>query len=48
FTTSIRSTGPPNLIRESVLTSSGFSPLPVAVAEVLTVIISTKSSANHH
>ncbi|MCI72693.1 hypothetical protein A2U01_0093957, partial [Trifolium medium] len=47
-TTSIRSTGPPNLIRESVLTSSDFSSLSVAVAEDRTVILPTKSSANHH
>jgi hypothetical protein len=34
FTTNIRSTGSPNLVWGSVLTSSGFSPLLIAVAEI--------------
>ncbi|MCI56557.1 hypothetical protein A2U01_0077808, partial [Trifolium medium] len=41
-------TGPPNLVRRLVLASSGFSLLPVAVAGDQTVVLSTKSNANHH
>ncbi|MCI96128.1 hypothetical protein A2U01_0117428, partial [Trifolium medium] len=40
--------GPPNLVRGSVLASSGSSPLPIAVAGYRTVVLPTKSSANHH
>ncbi|MCI70327.1 hypothetical protein A2U01_0091590 [Trifolium medium] len=48
FTISIQSTGLPNLVRGSILASSGSSPLPIAVAGDQTVIIPTKSSTNHH
>ncbi|MCI47554.1 hypothetical protein A2U01_0068796, partial [Trifolium medium] len=44
----IQSTGPPNLVRRSVLTSSGSNPLPIAVAGDRTVVLPTKSNANHH
>jgi hypothetical protein len=48
FKTSIRPTRPPNLVRESVLVSSGSSLLPIAAAGELTVVLPTKSSVNHH
>ncbi|MCH86136.1 hypothetical protein A2U01_0006990, partial [Trifolium medium] len=44
----IRSIGPPNLVRGSVLTSSGFSPLPIAVAGDRTMVLLIKSNINHH
>jgi hypothetical protein len=37
-----------NLVRGSVLVSSGFSPLPIAVAGDRTVVLSTKFSVNHN
>ncbi|MCI71244.1 hypothetical protein A2U01_0092507, partial [Trifolium medium] len=40
----IRPTKPPNLIRESVLASSGLSSLPIAVAEDRTVVLPIKSN----
>ncbi|MCI26971.1 hypothetical protein A2U01_0048169, partial [Trifolium medium] len=37
----IRLTGPPNLVRGSILASSGSSPLPITVAGDRTVIFPT-------
>ncbi|CAJ2648242.1 unnamed protein product [Trifolium pratense] len=37
-----------NLVRGSVLASSGSSPLPIAVAGDRTVVLPTKFSVNHH
>ncbi|MCI41251.1 hypothetical protein A2U01_0062484, partial [Trifolium medium] len=41
-------TGPPNLIQESVLASSGYNSFPIAVAGDRTVVLPIKFSVNHH
>jgi hypothetical protein len=37
-----------NVVRGSVLTSSGSRPLPIAVAEDRTAVLPTKFNVNHH
>lgn len=48
FFSFLRSTGPINLIRKSVLVSSDSNLLPIAATGASNVVLPTKSSVNHH